>query len=190
MATKPISTPLPADLPVNWTNSQTVAASGSDVGLTLQHGYNYLMQQVNAAQAAANAINNAFEDLASTEDLDNQTSADVAYTNNQQTTVAGALDTLFQKIKDGTITPVEVTATATGWAGTPATQSLNVPGMTGESLYWVGLNSTATASQRDAARKAVISPTAQGTNSLTLTVDGVTPTVDLPILVFLSGGAA
>ena len=104
--------------------------------------------------------------------------------------VQAALDELFQGLKNGTITPVEVTATATGWAGTPATQSLNVPGMTGDSLYWVGLNSSATLAQRDAARKAVISPTGQGTNSLTITVDGVTPSIDLPILVFLSGGAS
>lgn len=90
----------------------------------------------------------------------------------------------------GTITAVQVTASASGWSGSPATQTLTVTGMTADSLYWVGLNSTATYAQRDAARKAVIAPTDQGTNSLTLTCDGATPAVDLPILVFLSGGAA
>ena len=69
MATKPISTPLPADLPENWTTGQTVAPTGAEVGLSEQHGYNYLMQQVNAAQEALNTINNAFEDLATTEDV-------------------------------------------------------------------------------------------------------------------------
>lgn len=104
--------------------------------------------------------------------------------------VAQALDALQEGLENGTITAVQVTAAASGWSGSPPAQSLTVAGMTADSLYWVGLNSTATYAQRDAARKAVIAPTAQGTSSLTLTCDGVTPTVDLPILVFLSGGAS
>ena len=104
--------------------------------------------------------------------------------------VAQALDALQEGLENGTITAVEATAAASGWSGSPAAQTLSIAGMTADSLYWVGLNSTATYAQRDAARKAVIAPTAQGTSSLTLTCDGVTPTVDLPILVFLSGGAS
>lgn len=117
----------------------------------------------------------------------------VSYTNPSQPTVENvkqALDILQEGLENGTITAVEATAAASGWSGSPATQTLSIAGMTADSLYWVGLNSTATYAQRDAARKAVIAPTAQGTSSLTLTCDGVTPTVDLPILVFLSGGAA
>lgn len=117
----------------------------------------------------------------------------VSYTNPALSSVSNvkqALDALQEGLENGTITPVQVTAAASGWSGSPAAQTLSIAGMTADSLYWVGLNSTATYAQRDAARKAVIAPTAQGTNSLTLTCDGVTPTVDLPILVFLSGGAA
>lgn len=117
----------------------------------------------------------------------------VSYTNPSQPTVENvkqALDILQEGLENGTITAVEVTAAASEWSGSPAAQTLSIAGMTADSLYWVGLNSTATYAQRDAARKAVLAPTAQGTNSLTLTCDGVTPTVDLPILVFLSGGAA
>lgn len=117
----------------------------------------------------------------------------VSYTNPSQpsvTNVKQALDALQEGLENGTITAVQVTASASGWAGSPAAQTLSIAGMTADSLYWVGLNSTATYAQRDAARKAVIAPTAQGTSSLTLTCDGVTPTVDLPILVFLSGGAS
>lgn len=117
----------------------------------------------------------------------------VSYTNPALSSVSNvkqALDALQEGLENGTITAVQVTASASGWAGSPPSQSLTVAGMTADSLYWVGLNSTATYAQRDAARKAVIAPTAQGTNSLTLTCDGVTPTVDLPILVFLSGGAS
>lgn len=117
----------------------------------------------------------------------------VSYANPSQPTVENvkqALDILQEGLENGTITAVEATAAASGWSGSPAAQTLSIAGMTADSLYWVGLNSTATYAQRDAARKAVLAPTAQGTSSLTLTCDGVTPTVDLPILVFLSGGAA
>lgn len=65
MAENPISTPLPADLPTNWTYGQTIAPSGAEAGLSEQHGYNYLMRQVNAAQAGVNSLGNAMADTAS-----------------------------------------------------------------------------------------------------------------------------
>ena len=64
MATSPVKQSLPADLPENWTDSQYVSPGGTEVGLTPQHGYNYLNIQVNAVQKAAQEINAAFEDLA------------------------------------------------------------------------------------------------------------------------------
>ena len=64
MATRPVKQSLPADLPENWTDSQYVSPGGTEVGLTLQHGYNYLNMQVNAAQKAAQEIDAAFENLA------------------------------------------------------------------------------------------------------------------------------
>ena len=113
----------------------------------------------------------------------------VGYTNNSQTSVSGALDALFQGLEYGTITSQVVTATSSGWSGDIPTQTLNVTGINADTMCWVGLDDSATAQQRDAARKAVMSPTAQGTNSITLTCDGVKPTVDLPILIYISGGA-
>ena len=189
MATKPISSPLPANLPENWATGQTVAPTGAEVGLGENYGYNYLMEQVNAAQQAVNTMNNAFEDLATTEDLAEQTASDVGYTNNEQTTVSGALDALFQGLADGTITSVTATATAAGWSGDIPVQTISVAGMTADSIAWVGLPETATAQQRDAARKAVMSPTAQGVGTITLTCDGAKPAIDIPIIVYLSGGA-
>ena len=47
---------LPADLPENWTQAQYISPNGTEVGLTPQHGYNYLMQQVNACQQLLNSI--------------------------------------------------------------------------------------------------------------------------------------
>lgn len=63
MADNPITVPLPQDLPQNWTYGQTIGPQGTDVGLTQQHGYNYLMKQVNAAQQAAKELGEAFEAL-------------------------------------------------------------------------------------------------------------------------------
>lgn len=65
MANNPLTTPLPADLPENWTQGQIVSPNGAEAGLSEQHGYNYLMQQVNAAQEAANTIGEAFSGLPS-----------------------------------------------------------------------------------------------------------------------------
>lgn len=48
--------PLPADLPENWQPNQIVAPNGTDVGETEQHGYNYLMEQVNNAHEAINGL--------------------------------------------------------------------------------------------------------------------------------------
>lgn len=64
MATRPVKQSLPADLPENWTDSQYVSPGGTEVGLTPQHGYNYLNMQVNAVQKAAQEIDAAFENLA------------------------------------------------------------------------------------------------------------------------------
>lgn len=60
MANNPLAQNLPADLPTNWVNAQIVPANGASVGLSTQHGYNYLMQQGNASQAAINTIGAAF----------------------------------------------------------------------------------------------------------------------------------
>lgn len=55
---------LPADLPENWTRGQTISPNGTEVGLTEQHGYNYLMKQVNNTQTEVNNINDALPDVA------------------------------------------------------------------------------------------------------------------------------
>lgn len=68
MATNPINPALPADLPENWVYGDTVSPNGTETGLTPRHGYNYLMQQVNAAQEAANALGEAMEDVPQLED--------------------------------------------------------------------------------------------------------------------------
>jgi len=66
MAAKPLAVPLPADLPEDWTEGQIVAPQGADAGLSEQHGYNYLMAAVNAAQRAVNTLNEAASMVSST----------------------------------------------------------------------------------------------------------------------------
>ena len=166
-------------------------ASATTVDITIPSSDTYIpMSQKGAAGGVATLDSGG---KVPEDQLPDLVAQNVSYTNPSQPTVENvkqALDILQEGLENGTITAVEVTAAASGWSGSPAAQTLSIAGMTADSLYWVGLNSTATYAQRDAARKAVIAPTTQGTSSLTLTCDGVTPTVDLPILVFLSGGAS
>lgn len=61
--------PLPADLPENWTSGQIVAPTGAEAGLDEQHGYNYLMMQVNNVQKAANLLNKGKADSVVPHDL-------------------------------------------------------------------------------------------------------------------------
>lgn len=63
MPDNPITVPLPKDLPTNWSYGQTIGPNGTDVGLTQQYGYNYLMQQVNATQQAAEELGVGFTGL-------------------------------------------------------------------------------------------------------------------------------
>lgn len=55
---KIISVSLPQDLPENWNENQYVSPGGIETGLTEQHGYNYLMRQVNNTQKAAQELDN------------------------------------------------------------------------------------------------------------------------------------
>ena len=54
---------LPADLPEDWALNDIVSPGGTEAGLTEKHGYNYLMQQVNATQEAFNSAKETIEDL-------------------------------------------------------------------------------------------------------------------------------
>lgn len=70
MADNPITVDLPADLPEDWVENEIVAPEGQSVGLSQQHGYNYLMEAVNNAQTAASELGEAFSGLATQTDLD------------------------------------------------------------------------------------------------------------------------
>ena len=77
MADNPITVNLPADLPEDWAENDIVAPEGQSVGLSQQHGYNYLMEAVNNAQTAASELGEAFSGLATQTDLDGTLKATV-----------------------------------------------------------------------------------------------------------------
>lgn len=82
MADNPITVQLPADLPEDWVENQIVAPEGQSAGLTQQHGYNYLMEQVNNAQTALTEVGEAFSGLATTQDVDGTLKATIQVTYN------------------------------------------------------------------------------------------------------------
>lgn len=76
-------------------------------------------------------------------------------------------------------TTIDATLSSSNWSS--SSQTVTITGLTATSNGIIGISSTATSTQRDAARKAVLSPTAQSTNSITITADGNVPSVDIPI---------
>ena len=82
---------LPADLPTNWTQGQTVSPNGTEVGLTKQHGYNYLNQQVNATQTKVNNLSTEVSGAASQTSVDNIASTIGTTTDSGATSTTGTL---------------------------------------------------------------------------------------------------
>lgn len=111
--------PLPADLPENWTSQQTVAPTGAEAGLDEQHGYNYLMKQVNNAQKALKALAaQREEDLARIK----------FWASNDPTSPASFIGGTWERIEDCTIWG----ASDTHPAGTTVEAGLpNITGMFG-----------------------------------------------------------
>jgi len=81
-----------------------------------------------------------------------------------------------------------ITLTALGWSNNvPYTQTVQVNDLSTNTIGLLALSQTATQAQREAAREAMITATAQGTNSLTLTADGDQPSIDIPLTVTIIG---
>ena len=112
--------PLPADLPENWTSGQIIAPTGAEAGLDDQHGYNYLMMQVNNAQRALKALAAQRE-----EDL-----AKVRYwVSDDPTSPASFIGGTWERIEDCTIWG----ASDTHPAGT--TVEAGLPNITGTAIF-------------------------------------------------------
>lgn len=81
-----------------------------------------------------------------------------------------------------------VTLTVSGWsASAPYTQKLAVSGLATSSNGDIAVAQSATTAQREAARKAIMSVTAQTSGSLTITADGTKPSINIPVTVTIIG---
>lgn len=102
---------LPADLPENWTQGQIVSPNGTEVGLSEQHGYNYLMHQVNATQTEINNINTGLSGVAQEDTLQSVAdkignTTDTGATDSTGT-VMGKLNGIYNKFENGVIKSVQ-----------------------------------------------------------------------------------
>lgn len=78
---------------------------------------------------------------------------------------------------------ISVTLDASSWS--VGTYTVTNSAITATCNGYIGLSSSATATQRKACRDAMMTITAQAAGSLTLTADGTVPTVDVPIDIIL-----
>ena len=140
--------PLPADLPENWTSQQTVAPTGAEVGMDEQHGYNYLMRQVNNAQKALKVLAaQREEDLARIK----------FWASNDPTSPASFIGGTWERIENCTIWG----ASDTHPAGTKLEAGL--PNAEG---YFAFINTTAGAWAKSVAGTGPFSTTGNGTTAL------------------------
>ncbi len=80
------------------------------------------------------------------------------------------------------------TLTQSGWsANAPYTQTLNVDTLSATSNGDIAIAHGATAAQRKAARRAMMSVTGQEAGKLTITADGEKPGADIPVVVTIIG---
>lgn len=180
----PINPAVVADLPENWTYAQIVSPNGTEAGLTTQHGYNYLNSKVNEALTAINTLGGAFANVPEMSggkipvaDLPTNTANGVASLNANT------------KVPAAQIPLSVVTANlSTTWNGSgPYNQTVTVSGVTSSKTLIVGLDGSASQTQRAAASAAKLCATGQGTNTVTITADGTQPTVQIPIVVMIWG---
>lgn len=124
------------------------------------------------------------------------TSADQArlITDNTGDAVATELEdalTALNTLAGGKAAPatVQTVSAASGsWSSaTPPTQTIQVTGVTANNNIIVGIASTATSTQYEAATAAKLLCTAQGAGTITLTAFGDKPTVNIPISVMILG---
>lgn len=88
---------LPADLPTDWTQGQIISPNGTEVGLSKQHGYNYLNEQVNDTQIEVNSLNTA---QTNTKQQVNTLNTQVGNLQSTQTTQSKNISTLQGQVND------------------------------------------------------------------------------------------
>ena len=167
---KIINTPLPKDLPENWNENQYVSPSGTEVGLSQQHGYNYLMKQVNNAQKAIEELDSCAGKPNGFALLDNEGNLSKMPTPSQ---IGAATSKIYT-----------TTLTSAGWSDTaPYTQTISIEGIKADDSPVVDIvlsaDTTTAASELEAWGYISKIDTADG--SITATCFEDKPTVDLNI---------
>lgn len=85
----------------------------------------------------------------------------------------------------GSSTAITATLKADGWSG--GKQTIVVEGVTADSNGVVGVTQSITDAEMEAAKKAELFVSEQGTGTLTVVLLGETPTCDIPVVVVLMG---
>lgn len=88
----------------------------------------------------------------------------------------------------GSSSALSLTLASGSWtSATPPTQTVSATGVTANSNIVVGLASTATSAQIDAAAAGKLLCTGQGSGEITVTCYGTEPSVNIPITVLIVG---
>lgn len=84
---------------------------------------------------------------------------------------------------------VDAVLLSSAWAGaaSPYTQTLSIEGLTATQNGEIAIAMTATATQRDVARRALLSVTGQANGTLTISADGELPITDIPVTIVKIG---
>lgn len=84
---------------------------------------------------------------------------------------------------------VDAVLLASAWTGVeaPFVQVLQVPGLGEAQNGRIGLAHSATATQREIAREAMLAITGQSEGTLTIVADGEMPEFDLPVTIIMNG---
>lgn len=98
------------------------------------------------------------------------------------------IDTVLSEKADSS-TAVSGVLSAAQWEGEQAPYSyrLSVAGMGAEQNGNIAIASTATAAQKESARKALLSILSQEENTLVIAADGAKPAEDIPVTIILIG---
>ncbi len=103
------------------------------------------------------------------------------YTGSSAPGLTQMIDALPYAPDSSSVTTITATLLASSWYNDQI--EVYATGMTSSSNGSVGISSSATAAQREAARNACLSVTGQGTNTVTITADAGAPSVDIPIII-------
>ncbi len=82
---------------------------------------------------------------------------------------------------------VDAVLYADAWRGTPNVQSVQIDGLTAEQNGSISISNLAVQDEKEAAMNASLYVVAQTDGELTIGVEGVLPTIDIPVTIIILG---